>query len=183
MKRHDPIPDPTYKPAYKLKETKTIPDPAYKPTYKIKEQNVIADPAYKPAYKLRTLTSDPKPVGKSLVQSFISIFTPSKSEKPPPLVSNVDVAYADVFLPSVAERVRPLPEANAKVLPKVSASALPEAPVRKSIVITPRPTPKPIEIKPVIVAAVHVVVPVIAHEPVPGSRAWKKKQFMSSNFI
>jgi hypothetical protein len=168
MKRRDPIPDPTYKPAYKLKETRPIPDPAYKPTYKMKEQKVVSDPAFKPAYKLRTLTSEPKPVGKSLVQSIISIFTPAKSEKPPPLVNSVDVSYADVFLPSIGGTVRPLPESR-------------EAPTVRSVAITPRPTPKPVEAKPIVVVA--AVVASVAQEPLPGSRAWKKKQFMSSNFI
>jgi len=182
MKKIDPIPDPVYKPAYKIKEQKAIPDPVYKPTYKIKEQKAIPDPVYKPS-KLRTLTS--RPLGKSLMQSFMGIFTPAV-EKPKPLVSHVDASSAEVFLPSVMERVRPLPESNAKALDKASAKALPDPVVKKALTAPPRihnlvpiiikPTPKPIEIKRV---DVEEVVP----EPAVGSREWRKKQFKAINFI
>ena len=174
MKKRDPVPDPNYKPAYKLKEIKAVPDPVYKPTYKIKEQTIIPDPVYKPT-KLKTLTS--RPVGKSLIQSLMGIFTPA-IEKPKPLVSNIDASHAEIVLPSVAGRVRPLPESNALALDKASARALPEsAPpkVRESVPIIIKPTPKPIEIKKV----VEEVVP----EPIVGSREWRKKQFKASNFI
>jgi hypothetical protein len=159
MKKIDAIPDPTYKPAYKLKESKPVPDPVYKPTYKIKEQKEIPDPVYKPT-KLKTLT--PRPLGKSLVQSFMGIFTPAV-EKPKPLVSHVDASYAEVFLPSVGGRVRPLPE-----------SAPPKA--QKSVPIIIKPTPKPIEVK-------KIDVEEVVSEPAVGSREWRKKQFKASNFI
>ena len=178
-----------------MKKIGRVPDPAYKPAYKLKETKPIDDPAYKPSYKLKVFTSVPDPTHKiksknvGMIRSLINIFTPS-SEKSKPLASSVDASSVDVVLPSVSKVV---PSVN-KVNPEVSAKVIPEVSAKIDHEVSVKPAPKmpPKMSIPFLVPKIQKVMPKIVPiedvkisipEPAIGSREWKKKQFKATNFI
>ena len=145
---------------YKRKTFAFVADPAFKQPAVPKSFEHVDDPAYKPKY------SKHKPkVAVDIVKAVSHVPPPGDVSGPPPmrsLLQSVDVSYARV------------------VSRTPSSSSLVSEPV------APRPVPVPVvaRVRVVPEAKPEIIVPAPEPEPelVPGSRAWKIRQFIKANF-
>jgi hypothetical protein len=125
MKRRDNIPDPVYKPSYKMKEYLTVPDPTYKSQHKLKVFTAVPDPTFKPEYK-------PK-VYKTLLQTIMAPFRP---------VSSLDAGTASISMPIVSgpPEVKPIPILRkTECMPLTADEPIVELHVPEEVVPGPEP--------------------------------------------